>query len=105
MHLNIILDEQNIPIKVPPFVMESGEEFFARMDADMDKGWQIARHWVDRPNTVQRCQIIADRILGAIENNNEKLAMMMAGYILSRAPGVKTVHIATDGEIQETELI
>lgn len=75
------------------------------MDADMDKGWQIARDWVDRPNTVQRCQIIADRILGAIDNENEKLAMMMAGYILSRAPGVNTVRIATDGEIQETELL
>ena len=40
-----------------------------------------------------------------METENEKMRMMMAAYILNRVPGIKGVRVATDGEIQETELL
>jgi hypothetical protein len=52
----------------------------------MDQGWQMSREWVDRPNQLQRCQIIADKLLSALEKENERLGMMMAGYICARLP-------------------
>ncbi len=105
MILNVYVDDQLVPVKVPEFVLKSGEEFYRRMDADMDRGWQMARDWVDHPTLEQRCQIVADRLLTAIENENQKLATMMAGYVLTRAPHVRSVRVATNGEIQETELL
>jgi hypothetical protein len=31
--------------------------------------------------------------------------MLMAGYIMTRMPNVKTVHIATDGDINQTQFV
>ncbi|NNF97336.1 MAG: hypothetical protein HKM94_10450 [Halobacteria archaeon] len=48
---------------------------------------------------------MANKLLTAMEVENEKLRIMMAAYILNRLPGIKGVRVATDGEIQETELL
>ncbi len=105
MILNIYVDDSAYAIEVPTDMMQEGEEFFARMDRDMDRGWQMSRTYVERPNTVQRCQIAADKILTALHTGNQKLALLMAGYVLSRVPGVQGVRIDTNGEIFNTELI
>ena len=95
MILNVIGDEQSIDLNVPDPLIQEAEDFFANMDRDMDAGWQMSRDWVDRPSREQRCQIAADKLLTALENENRKLAMMMAGYILSRMPGVQSVEVDT----------
>ena len=63
MILKAIIDEKTIPIEVPDYMLVEAEEFFNKIDLDMDSGWQMSRSWVDNPNNVQRCQIAADRIL------------------------------------------
>lgn len=105
MNLQVYVDDTVLPVALPPTLLEEAADFFARMDRDMDKGWQMGREWVESPNSVQRCQIAADKLLGAIESGNETLKMLMAGYIVSRAPGVAAVRIDTAGEMQETELL
>jgi len=105
MTLNIVIDERSIPIKIPESLIISADEFFQKIDSDMDKGWQISRDWVENPTLEQRCKVVADKILGAIETGNEKLATIMAAYICSRAPSIKTVVVDTHGEILETELL
>ena len=102
MILNVIVDEQTIDLNVPDPMLEQAEDFFVKMDRDMDTGWQMSRDWVDQPDREQRCQIAADKLLTALENENRKLAMMMAGYILSRMPGVQSVEVDTTGEIDQT---
>ena len=77
---------------------------FARMDADMDRGWQMSRMWVEQPDRMQRCQIVADRLLTALENRNQKLATMMAAYILATLPGIRSIDIATDGDMTSTRI-
>ncbi len=103
MILKAIVDDQVYTLNVPDPVVADGEELFARLDSDMDKGWQMSRDWVDAPDRLQRCQIVADKLLSALENENQKLGVMMAGYILSRLPDVESVEMDLHGEIQNTQ--
>ena len=105
MLLTLHIDDKTQTLDIPETILSEGEEFFAMMDKDMDKGWQMSRDWIDKPNTQQRCQIAADKLLNAINAENETLLMLMAGYILARAPKTTAIHINTEGEIHETELV
>ena len=102
MLLKVIVDDQQLTLNVPDVVVEGAQEVFEKMDRDMDGGWQMGREWVQRPDVEQRCQIVANKLLTALETENDKLGRMMAAYILSRMPAVETVEIATSGEIQDT---
>ena len=102
MILNISIEDQDYPVDVPDDVMSEAVSFFNKVDDDMDKGWQMSRSWVDKPDTEQRCQIIADKILSAFELENKKLLILLSAYILAKLPGVKTVYVSTNGEMQET---
>ena len=105
MILKAIIDDREYSLNVPDAVIEKGEELFAKLDADMDEGWQMSREWVQSPNRVERCQIVADKLLTALEKENERLGMLMAGYILTRMPGVDSVEIDIEGEIQNTQFV
>ena len=102
MILKIIIDEKTIPIEVPDYMLVEAEEFFNKMDADMDSGWQMSRTWVDQPDNVQRCQIAADRILTSVHTENEKMATLMAAYILKKLPNISVVDIDTEGDMTQT---
>jgi hypothetical protein len=103
MILKAIIDEQVYTLNVPDPVVERGAEFFDQLDRDMDQGWQMSREWVEAPDRLQRCQIIADKLLTALEKENEKLGMLMAGYILSRLPQVESVELDLQGEVQNNQ--
>jgi len=103
MILKAIIEDQEYSLNVPDELLGNAEPFFAKLDADMDAGWQMSREWVNNPGRVQRCQIVADKLLTALEKENHKLGMLMAGYILSRMPGVESVEMDTHGEIQNTQ--
>ena len=105
MKLNIIVDGRTNAFEVPDDILVEAKEFFDKLDADMNKGWQMSRDWVENPDAEQRCQIAADKLLTAIETENEKLLMLMAAYILHTLPGVKSVNIDVTGDMNETDLI
>jgi hypothetical protein len=105
MLLNVIADDQSVDLDVPPALLTEARDFFDRMDGDMDAGWQMGREWIERPDHHQRCQIAADKLLTALENQNRKLAMMMAAYILARLENVSGVDIDTTGEMLGTQFI
>jgi len=102
MLLKAIIDDQEISLEVPDPLLGEGEAFFAKLDADMDQGWQMSREWVANPSQVERCQIVADKLLTALEKENQRLGLLMAGYLLSRLPGLETVTLDTHGEMQNT---
>lgn len=104
MILKIHFDDQAFDIDVPDALIEEAADFHARMDRDMDRGWQMSRAWVDNPDAYQRCQIVADKILGCFHSENKKLLLLMAAYILTRAPGVRDVTIDTTGDMTLTEI-
>lgn len=102
MILNIILEDRPVAISVADEMLRDAQDFYAKMDRDMDQGWQMSRDWVEHPNQIERCQIAADKLHTALNLRNETMVMLMAGYILSRLPGVRCVTINTEGEMQET---
>jgi hypothetical protein len=105
MILKVVVEEQVYPITVPDYMITDAEDFFSKIDRDMDRGWQMSRDWVDNPNQEQRCQIIGDRMLTAMHDNNEDYMVLLSAYILARVPGVVGIRIDTSGEMQETELV
>ncbi len=105
MQLQVFIQDEVKPVEVPEYVASEGEEFFAKMDADMDGGWQMSRTWVEQPNQVQRCQIAADRLLAALEAGDEPMTMLMAGYIVTRLPGVSAVRVDSSGDMMGTEFV
>lgn len=105
MILNVEIDDQPFRVDVPQFIVNDGEEFFAKMDHDMARGWQMGRDWIEAPDTRQRCQVAADRLLTAMENDNQRMVWLMAGYILTRMPGVTAVRMFTGEEMSSTELL
>lgn len=105
MRFKVVIGEQVYAIEVPEDLLGEAAEFHATLDRDMDRGWQMSRHFVERPDRLQRCQIVADKLLTGIMNGNETTAMLMAAYIALRVPGAIGVDIDASGEMQNTELL
>jgi hypothetical protein len=105
MKLDVIIDSKTHRIDVPPDMLAEGETFFQKMDRDMDSGWQMGPEFIEAPDTMQRCQIAANKLLVSVSAQNQLLVQLMAGYILKRLPGIKTVEIDTAGEMLNTEFI
>ncbi|WPL16141.1 hypothetical protein Thiowin_01088 [Thiorhodovibrio winogradskyi] len=103
MILEAIVDDQVFSLNVPESLLSQASGFFDQLDRDMDQGWQMSRDWVAAPDRLQRGQIVADKLLTALENENEKLGMLMAGYLLARLPGLKSVELDIQGEIQNNQ--
>jgi hypothetical protein len=101
MILKVQIDDQLLELNVPEAFIEQAEDFFARMDADMDQGWQVDREWVEQPDQMLRGQIAANKLFTALENEDHKLGRLMAGYIVSRIPNIDTVELNPAGETRD----
>ncbi|MDH5217071.1 MAG: hypothetical protein OEX19_05215 [Gammaproteobacteria bacterium] len=102
MMLAVQFDEQIYDVDVPDELIKDAEEFYKKMDLDMDQGWQISRQWVENPDQQQRCQVVAEKILNAFHQEDQKMILLMSGYILSRIPEVKQIIIDETGDITQT---
>jgi len=105
MLLNLIIEDYSMDLSLSPEELVTLAPLFIKMDMDMDKGIQLGATWIDKPDKLQRCQLAADRLLEALQTHNEKLAKMMAGYIVKRKTEVKTVQINSNGMPEETQFI
>lgn len=105
MRFKVVIGEQIYAIELPEELLREAAEFHARLDRDMDRGWQMSRQFVERPDPLQRCQIVADKLLTSIMQENQATAMLMAGYIALRMPGAIGVDIDTSGEMQNTQVL
>ena len=105
MRFKVVIGEQVYAVDVPDDLLGEAAEFHARLDRDMDRGWQMSRQFVERPDALQRCQIVADKLLTSIVQDNQATAMLMAAYIALRMPGAVGVDIDASGEMQNTELL
>jgi hypothetical protein len=97
------IDDKLYELLVPDALLAEAQDFFARMDADMGEGIQMNRDWIASPSLEQRCQLVADKLLTALENENHNLGRLMAGYILTRLPNLAQVTIDTQGNLEATE--
>jgi DNA-directed RNA polymerase subunit L len=104
MILKVVIDDQLIELNVPGEFLAKAQDFFAKMDADMDQGWQVNREWVEKPDRLLRAQIAANKLFTALENEDHKLGRLMAGYILSRVPDVESVELKPAGETRDHQI-
>ncbi len=100
--LSINIDDQIQDIEFSRKNLVDGKSLFEKMDQDMNKGWQLGRHYLDHPNTVQRCQIACERLLTAIETNNQHMVRAMSGFVLYKLPNTATIVIHSQGEADDT---
>lgn len=101
MILKVSLADQLIELNVPDEFLVQAQDFFDKMDADMDAGWQVNREWMDRPEPYVRGQIAADKLLTALDNDDHKLGRLMAGYIVSRFPDIELLELSEQGETRD----
>ena len=101
MILKVQIDDQMLELNVPEAFVEQAQDFFARMDADMDQGWQVDREWVEQPDRMLRGQIAANKLLTALENEDHNLGRLMAGYIISRIPDIDSIELNPAGETRD----
>jgi len=108
MELKIIIDgdtdNDQHTISVPKDVIDDATDYFAMIDNDLDQGFQMSRTWVEKPDLIQRCQIVGDRILTALETENTKLGTLMAAYILAKVPNAYALHLNYEGDMTLYEL-
>lgn len=105
MQFKVIVGAQVYAVELPEHLLQEAAGFHAKLDRDMDRGWQMSRQFVARPDPLQRCQIVADRLLTSLVQRNQATAMLMASYIALRMPGAIGVDIDAAGEMQNTELL
>ena len=105
MQLNIFIDGRQHPIFVEEQLMSDSSPFFDKMDEDMSRGWQLGREWIEDPDAEARSQIVTERLVTALEHDNQQMYTMMAAYLLARKPGLVAVVVPVNGEIQELEYV
>jgi hypothetical protein len=103
MNLNIIIDQDTREFSISAEMMEDAQGLFTKMDSDMDNGWQLGKSFIASPTSIQRCQIIANRLLTALHTQNLASATLMSAYILHCLPTAYTVNLNTEGEADETQ--
>jgi hypothetical protein len=102
LSLSIMVADEQRQISVDKTMLNDALPVLERMDRDMDKGWQLGRRFIASPNSLERCQIVANRLLTALHTQNQASMTLMAAYILTRLPEAKTININTEGEAEET---
>jgi hypothetical protein len=100
MILKALVEDQEYSLNVPDSILSDADGFCTKLDADMDNGWQMSREWVAAPTLEQRCQIVADKLLTALEKENHKVGLLMAAYLLKRLPNLEAVELDVQGEMQ-----
>ena len=105
MNITVEFDDKSYVLDVPETLAKEAEEYFDKMDRDMNCGWQMSRWWVPNPDQNQRCQIVADKLLTAVQNDKSEFALLMCAYILNTRPSTRRIRINTDGEIQGNEFL
>jgi hypothetical protein len=103
MKLSITVGDKVFSVELSEQFLAEAESFYQKMDHDMDRGWQMGREFIEQPDRTQRCQIAANRLMTSMSTGNTTMVELMAGYILSRLPGVSGVDVDTSGEMGDTE--
>ena len=44
--VKIILGENSYPLKISSKIVSDAQDYFNKLDADMNKGWKMSKSWV-----------------------------------------------------------
>jgi len=105
MQLDVYIGDRMYPIEVTQQTLDQRQEFYDKIDQDMDGGWRMGPEYVESPDRVQCGQIVPSRLLVAIETGNEMMVRALAGYFASRLPEARSININLEGEALNTDLV
>ncbi len=104
MNFNITIDDESYTLEVSEGLMQELKPVHEGMDAEYDKGIQLGRYWIEKPNLEQRCQFVANKVVSAIHQENIRLFYTTASYILKQFPNLKQVTVSSDFEISDIDI-
>ena len=105
MKFDVYIEDEPYTIEVNPADVQAGKPMFDSMDKDMDGGWRMGPEYIHEPDIMQRTQIVAERLMLAMESRNAPLITAMAAYIVYRVPNIRELHIDTSGDPLLTEIV
>ena len=105
MQFDVYIEDTPYTLEVDPLDIEAGKPMFDTMDKDMDGGWRMGPEYVHHPDITQRVQIVAERLMLAMEARNQPLITAMAAYIAYRVPNIRELHVDSTGEPMLTEIV
>ena len=105
MQFEIYFEEEHFAVEVDEQDITNGQPFFSQMDKEMDGGCRMGPEFIHEPDIMQRSQVVAERLMLAIEQRNETMARAMASYIAWRIPNIRELHVDTTGEPLLTEIV
>ena len=73
-------------------------QFLDKMDVDMDHGFTLDGQHFNDPDTLQKGNYVAMRLIQAIQDNNKGMTNAMCAYLVTRFPKLKTVGFEDHGE-------
>jgi hypothetical protein len=105
MKIDVYFEDEHHVVSVEPEDIAAGYPMFQSMDKDMDYGWRMGPEFIENPDPVQRAQIVANRLMIALESQNQSMIRAMSAYIVAKIPNVSELHIDTTGEPLLTEIV
>ena len=105
MKFTIRKEMEILELEVDPKLLREAEGFFQKMDIDMDQGCRMGPEFVSNPNALERAQMVAQKLMMAMEGDNQMLLQMMVGYILVRHPTCHGVVLHDTGDPKNHELV
>jgi hypothetical protein len=105
MLLDAYVGARMYPLEVTQQTLDLGQEFYDKINQDMDGGWRMGPEYIESPDRVQRGQIVPSRLLVPIETGNEMMVRALAGYFASRLPEVRSININLEGAALNADLV
>lgn len=66
-------------------------QFLDKMDVDMDHGFTLDGQLFNDPDSLQKGNYVALRLIQAIQDNNKGMINAMCAYLVTRFPELKTI--------------
>lgn len=105
MKLHINIDQEGFELDVPEQLLVEAQAIFADMDKEFDRGVQMGRYWMENPDTFQRCQVVANKLVDAFCREDKRSFYLMSAYVLHKMPNAREVVVNTGNEIQDIDIL
>jgi hypothetical protein len=104
MILNIKFDEDSYELEVQEALVKELKPAFDDMDKEFDRGVQMGRYWVEKPDAEQRCQMAVMKLENAMHREDRRALYTMAAFIVYKFPDVISVTASSAFEVQDIDI-
>ena len=92
----IVDDEPILEFDRNKEIPDNQKKYLTDMDNRMNKGIQLGSDFIKEPNSLQRCQFVANSLVSLLTEDNYPQASAMCTYLAERLPDLQQVQCKTD---------